>query len=374
MTKERKHGKIVCKCQCDCGNVVYVTKDDLLWGGTKSCGCLKEENSHKPRPLKKIGDIVNNWELLELKETRKQKDNYIYLWHCKCICCGEEKDVWSNNFATTKCEIRKEIDKKTLKKIKEDKLILPVPSNIEDITNEKFGKLKVLGFAGEVNYRYYWTCKCECGTIKVIRMDSLMNGSIVSCGCYHKEITKKSIKDLTGQKFGKLTVVERVYNHKYKTRSAIWKCRCECGNYILTTSNSLTSGHTTSCGCIKSKGEYTISKFLFSQNILFETQISFNECKDKILLRFDFKIYYPNSEKYFLCEYQGEQHYHPVKYNTEWTDKQIQENFDNYKRRDQIKRDYCKANNIKLLEIPYWDFENIDIILEEELKSLKKGG
>jgi hypothetical protein len=33
-----------------------------------------------------------------------------------------------------------------------------------------------------------------------------------------------------------------------------------------------------------------------------------------------------------------------------------------------MKRDYCKKNNIKLIEIPYWDFDNIEEILDKELK------
>ena len=48
--------------------------------------------------------------------------------------------------------------------------------------------------------------------------------------------------DLTGQKFGKLTVIEYVSDSK-------WKCRCECGNEAIVHSCSLRRGHTKSCGC-----------------------------------------------------------------------------------------------------------------------------
>lgn len=56
-------------------------------------------------------------------------------------------------------------------------------------------------------------------------------------------------KDLTGQIFGKLTVIRR--NGKDSRRNAIWECQCECGNIINVRSNSLLTGHTSTCGCTR---------------------------------------------------------------------------------------------------------------------------
>lgn len=56
------------------------------------------------------------------------------------------------------------------------------------------------------------------------------------------------IKDLTGKRFGRLTVLEssgKSSNGKYQ-----WNCKCDCGNYIIVKGNSLTTGHTKSCGCL----------------------------------------------------------------------------------------------------------------------------
>ena len=52
--------------------------------------------------------------------------------------------------------------------------------------------------------------------------------------------------DLTGQKYGKLTVIERAENINGRVA---WKCRCDCGKEITTTSNALRTGNTKSCGC-----------------------------------------------------------------------------------------------------------------------------
>lgn len=56
------------------------------------------------------------------------------------------------------------------------------------------------------------------------------------------------MNDLTGQKFGKLTVIKRAGSTKY--HCANWECLCDCGNKKIISGNSLTTGKTKSCGCI----------------------------------------------------------------------------------------------------------------------------
>ena len=53
--------------------------------------------------------------------------------------------------------------------------------------------------------------------------------------------------DLTGQKFGRLTVVER---HGVKDGHAAWLCKCDCGNTTVVNGRNLRNGRTTSCGCL----------------------------------------------------------------------------------------------------------------------------
>lgn len=59
-----------------------------------------------------------------------------------------------------------------------------------ELTGRKFGRLTVLGFSHSEKYIKYWTCRCECGTIKSIRQQSLLSGNTTSCGCYQKERSK----------------------------------------------------------------------------------------------------------------------------------------------------------------------------------------
>ena len=60
--------------------------------------------------------------------------------------------------------------------------------------------------------------------------------------------------DLSGQKFGRLTVVRRAEGDEvkpYKSKCAQWLCECECGNTVVVQTGNLKSGNTTSCGCYK---------------------------------------------------------------------------------------------------------------------------
>lgn len=65
-------------------------------------------------------------------------------------------------------------------------------SKINDLTGQKFGRLTVVNYYGsDKNGRALWLCKCDCGNIKVIRGNSLLSKLTVSCGCYNKEHAKK---------------------------------------------------------------------------------------------------------------------------------------------------------------------------------------
>lgn len=55
------------------------------------------------------------------------------------------------------------------------------------------------------------------------------------------------LRDLAGQRFGRLVVLERSGSNKHKR--ATWKCVCDCGKFRVIEGCSLTSGNTTSCGC-----------------------------------------------------------------------------------------------------------------------------
>ena len=105
------------------------------------------------------------------------------------------------------------------------------------------------------------------------------------------------------------------------------------------TLNNHLSGH--GCPfCDESKGERIVEKYLIENNIIYERQKTFEFCKDKNKLPFDF--YLPN---YNMCiEYDGAQHFYDV---LNWNNLEIT------KKHDAIKNEFCKLNRIKLCRISY---------------------
>lgn len=77
--------------------------------------------------------------------------------------------------------------------------------------------------------------------------------------------------DLKGQKFGKLTVIERTYNSKHK--AAQWRCKCECGNEVIVSSNNLRTGHTKSCGCSRKETNSKRFKEIYTKHGQADTRL-----------------------------------------------------------------------------------------------------
>lgn len=92
--------------------------------------------------------------------------------------------------------------------------------------------------------------------------------------------------NLLGQRFGRLTVMERMPNNA--KHQAVWRCRCDCGNEVVVASGHLRSGHTQSCGCLcrEKAAEYQYRHGMKGTK-LFSV---FHTMKDR--------CYNPNSKKY----------------------------------------------------------------------------
>jgi len=109
------------------------------------------------------------------------------------------------------------------------------------------------------------------------------------------------------------------------------------------------------CSGSISMGERTTQQVLEELNLAFETQKTFEDLKDKTYLRFDF--YLPDDN---ICiEYQGKQHYEPIDYFGG------EEGFKEQLKRDNLKRQFCKENNIKLIEIPYDETDIKEFLMNE---------
>ena len=222
--------------------------------------------------------------------------------------------------------------------------------------------------------------------------------------------------DLTGQRFGRLTVIKRIENAK--DGHARWECQCDCGNITQVNSNVLKKENgIKSCGCLRkevakekafnnykdltnqrfgkliarecigSNGKesklwrcdcdcgnhnfITTTHHLTSGNtqscgclkskgeakialLLEQYHISFEQQKifNDLPLK-RFDFYLPEINR--LIEYDGIQHY---KSNGGWS---TEKNLEQVQQRDQEKNTYAITHNISLVRIPYWEIDNITI-------------
>lgn len=237
----------------------------------------------------------------------------------------------------------------------------------KDLTGQTFGRWTIIKKSEDTDAhgQTKWVCQCSCKnkTIRAVRNTDLTLGKSKSCGCIgnekYKEYWKSRGVDLAGQRFGKLTVLEKD-NTPHKNGYLYWICQCDCGNTVIVNGSSLRKENgTRSCGCLNSEGEMIISQILTNKKVNFKRQFSFKDLiGDSGLLKFDFAVLDSKENILYLIEYQGEQHYFPIEHfgGQEAYEKQVK--FDN------LKREYCLKNNIPLLEISYKDKNKIEQILK----------
>lgn len=156
------------------------------------------------------GDRFGEWEVLSYEGNKK------YL--CRCSC-GTEKLVLRGNLlngSSTSCGHNK--------------------NHYGDLTGKQINEWTVLGKEG-----YLYKCQCSCGKIQLVGQKDLMSGRSKQCGHGYNIRT-----DITGQKFGKWTVLKYLGNQMYL-------CQCSCENHTTKAIRKadLLNGHSTQCGCSK---------------------------------------------------------------------------------------------------------------------------
>ena len=124
-------------------------------------------------------------------------------------------------------------------------------SKVEDLTGQRFGELTVIRDSGErQNHKILWLCRCDCG-----------NELKVTTGNLHQGVSTRCKR--CGCKHAAMTMLVDLRGKKFgrltpievvgsdKYSKHIWKCKCDCGNTTYATTELLTSGKTKSCGCYK---------------------------------------------------------------------------------------------------------------------------
>lgn len=118
----------------------------------------------------------------------------------------------------------------------------------QELTGQRFGRLTAVKPVGMGK----WLWRCDCGNEKEILVASVKRGKTLSCGTSCKYSASRKVKhNLTGQRFGRLVVIQRAENEQGSNgaRCTYWKCICDCGKNATVSASHLQTGHTQSCGC-----------------------------------------------------------------------------------------------------------------------------
>lgn len=234
---------------------------------------------------------------------------------------------------------------------------IPIPYKATDETGRKYNRLTIIEIIREKGCRAKCRCICDCGNEIITDKTKVTTGHTKSCGCYMREkATSDGLRDYSGMisSHG----IEILYPAPFKGKcTRPWVCRCSaCGEEFIAKPVYILGGGQSSCGCLKrSSKEKMIDLYLQSLGVNFAQQVTFSDCANENTLRFDFGVYNEDNQLVHLIEYDGGQHFFPVK---AWGG---EETFNKIKRRDEIKNEYCAKNNIPLLRLPY-------TLTDEEIK------
>lgn len=232
----------------------------------------------------------------------------------------------------------------------------------KDLTNQKFGRLTALYDTGQrKNQKVVWHCICECGNETDVISSQLLNGKTQSCGCLQRERTSEACR--IDLTGQKFGKLLALYSFKKEgSRDRYWHCKCDCGNEWDVVTNDLRNGHTTSCGCLtQSKGELKIEQIFQENNVQYQKEYSFND----LWLgegKNKRKARFDFYVNGYCIEFDGVQHFKPGRGHYDSPEK-----FEKTKSYDKIKNEYCYKNNIPLIRIPYTRLAELclqDLMLE----------
>lgn len=194
------------------------------------------------------GQRVGRWTVLAEQTVTARGERK---WLCRCDC-GTERYVLERSLVyggTESCGC--------LRKERVAQAISP------DLTGKQFGELTVIRKIDDgrgKNGAVKWLCKCSCGAEYEVLGTLLVTGRRTRCSSNVHE-KKYAYADITGRKFGRLTALYPAKRYD-KGGSVIWMCRCDCGNEVEVSYNSLMYTNLKSCGCQKKEHDQKLQTFL----------------------------------------------------------------------------------------------------------------
>lgn len=242
-----------------------------------------------------------------------------------------------------KCSIEKRAFKNT--KWTKEKMIKYIKDNSDD---------EFVSFIEYNGQRSIVELKCSNGHIRQQKFSDFKNGK----KCYYCYASIPLNIDYVKHEIDKTGY--KILSNEYKNNKTPLVIICDKGHKYITNWCNFKNGKRCPY-CYKesndSKGIRIIENYLINNKIEYKKEYTFDDCKSKNVLRFDFYLPQHNC----CIEFDGQQHFEII----EWFG-----GFDRFvegKIRDTIKDIYCKNNNIKLIRIPYYDLNEIEKILNKML-------
>ena len=336
------------KIRCNKGHEFTTIFDVYKRGKYKCKKCVQESGMLRRKYT--FNDIVN----LFAKEGYFVESNSLEYKNMETVlkvtCPRGHKWTSSyNNFSSGyKCPMCKIEDKEMSYKLKDENTLIDYGYEILDFQRSENDFFTASTF----------TVKCKHEHITQKPIKSIRSGKLHCIDCFGKK--KKTLDEV-------IDVFEfhgyKVLHHNgYENNQSRFLISCKNGHKKDVTYANFKRKHKKCEFCDEnvvgvSKGEKRIAKFLDKNNINYIYQYKINECRLKYPLPFDF--YIPNIN--LLIEYDGEQHFKSIEHFGGL------DRFMTRKISDTIKNEYCKNNNIKLIRIPYWEFDNIEKILNYKI-------
>lgn len=239
--------------------------------------------------------------------------------------------------------------------------------NIQQLINNQNLNLialeKVVKLDNNNKVKTFVKCKCSIHNNEFLtRAGDLRKGKGCKI-CGHvkgknkQRLTLEDIKCKLKEKNDKIEII----SNEYINNNTKLLCRCKTCGYEWYISWANLQSLSTCSQCMGSHGEKKIINYFKKNDIPYEYQYRFDDCKDERTLPFDFYLHQFN-----LCiEYDGQLHYETCRYSK--NEEKMNLKLQKQQEHDKIKDNYCKNKNIKLLRIPYWEFNNIEQILKNTL-------
>lgn len=347
----------------------YITSAFYLSQGSKPCKFSPSNPftiENIKLYLKKNGDTISL-----ISKNYVDMDTHLIF---KCSNCNENfkstlSSIVTNNIKICKkCayKIQGENNRLELNEIKERlfKIGLYI-LNEEDFTYKNVSqKLSLIDKEG---FKYYMSM------LQVKNKKCIKNNSTERVGRFEPSNPYSLLNIVNYIKLNELPC--ELLSNEYLNCKSRLKFRClECNNVFetsLATFISMGKYRCDRCTHAQSNINWKTEEYLKDNKVEYIREYRINECKDIMPLPFDFAIINKNNDLKYLIEVDGEQHYKMTNMGkTDMTEEDMKLAFEKRIYHDNIKNEYCKNKNIKLIRLPYWYFRNDKYIniLNKELK------